>query len=57
MRLKEYSDLELNRKLIGLVGEERELVGRILHHLKEVEGRRVFARLGYSSLARSLKIS
>src|SRR5579885_382847 len=44
------SDQALLEKTRTLVREERELTTRILHHLREVERRRLFVDLGYPSL-------
>lgn len=44
------SDQALLEKTRVLVREERELTARILHHLREVERRRLFVDLGYPSL-------
>tara|TARA_B100001248_G_scaffold245670_1_gene215697 strand:+ start:3419 stop:4303 length:885 start_codon:yes stop_codon:yes gene_type:complete len=44
------SNQELNQKLIDLSRKERVLVNEILDHLKEVQKRRLYAKLAYSSL-------
>jgi len=50
VNLKNISDMELDRKLVNLAAQERELLTRVLHHLREVENRRLFSALGYKSL-------
>ena len=48
--LKKLSDQNLLLKINTLVKEERKLLLEILHYLREVERRKVFADLGYDSL-------
>lgn len=48
--LKQLKDEELLKKLKSLAAQERELTTVILHHLQEVEVRRLFAKRGFSSL-------
>lgn len=48
--LKNLSDQALMTKTETLVKEERELLTSILHHLREIERRRLFSVLGYKSL-------
>ncbi len=48
--LKKLSDHDLINKLKNLVGKERSVLTDILHHLKEVEVRKLHLALGYSSL-------
>src|SRR5271154_5269619 len=43
-------DQALIEKTRMLVKEEREITTRVLHHLREVERRRLFTELGYPSL-------
>lgn len=50
MNLKNLSDQELLANLKALAGQERELLTEILHHLREVEHRRLHSDLKYSSL-------
>jgi 5-methylcytosine-specific restriction endonuclease McrA len=50
MNLKHLSDEALLSQTKGSVSREREMTLLVLHHLKEVERRRLFATLGYSSL-------
>ena len=50
MNLKTLKDQELLEQTKKLVRNERELLTQILHHLKEVERRRLYSELGYSSL-------
>ncbi len=50
MRLKSLSDRELLARTQQLVQKERELLSEILQHLKEVERRKLYSDLGYSSL-------
>ena len=48
--LHSLSNQALLEKTRTLVKEERELTTRILHHLREVERRKLFSDLGYPSL-------
>src|SRR5579863_1786593 len=48
--LQNLSDHALLEKTRSLVKEEREITARILHHLREVERRKLFSDLGYPSL-------
>jgi hypothetical protein len=48
--LQNLSDQALLEKTRHLVKEEREITTRVLHHLREVEKRRLFSDLGYPSL-------
>lgn len=50
MNLKNIDDNTLILKVEALAKEERELLTKVLHHLKEIERRRLFAELGYRSL-------
>jgi len=50
MNLQKISDDALISKAESLVGEERETLAQILHHLKEIERRRLFSELGYKSI-------
>lgn len=50
MNLKHVSDEQLLRQTEALAREERELLTRVLHHLKEIETRRLFSALKYKSL-------
>jgi 5-methylcytosine-specific restriction endonuclease McrA len=50
MSPKLMSDEGLLSKTDALVREERELLTSILHHLREIERRRLFSALGYKSL-------
>ncbi len=50
MKLQSLSDRQLLQQTQQLVQNERELLGEILNHLKEVERRKLFSDLGYSSL-------
>lgn len=50
MNLKHLSDEALLSQTKNSVNREREMTLLVLHHLKEVERRRLFAGLGYSSL-------
>ncbi|PWU15627.1 MAG: hypothetical protein C5B49_11520 [Bdellovibrio sp.] len=49
-RLGSLSDSALLENTQTLVKQERELLTEILHHLKEIENRRLFSSLGYKSL-------
>jgi hypothetical protein len=50
MNLKNISDEVLLSQAKVYASREREMTVQVLHHLKEVERRRLFASLGYSSL-------
>lgn len=50
MNLKNLSDKDLLLKTENLVKKERELFSEILHHLHEIQRRRLYADLGYRSL-------
>lgn len=50
MRLQHLTDETLLAETESLARKERELLGAILHHLREIERRRLFSALGYSSL-------
>ena len=50
LNLKILSDNSLLESTRDLAAKEREITLSILHHLREVERRRLFAVLGYSSL-------
>ena len=50
MQLNNLRDQALHQQLKALAGQERELLTKILHHLKEVERRKLFSDFGCSSL-------
>ncbi|MCB9025305.1 MAG: HNH endonuclease [Bdellovibrionaceae bacterium] len=50
LNLKHLKDDELLTQTLNLVQKERHLLTQVLHHLKEVERRRLFSDLGYQSL-------
>lgn len=50
MNLKTINDATLIEKTEGLVRQERELLTSVLHHLREIDRRRLFSALGYKSL-------
>lgn len=50
MNLIDIGDSILISRLESLAKAERELLAKVLHHLREVERRRLFAELGYKSL-------
>jgi 5-methylcytosine-specific restriction endonuclease McrA len=50
MNLKSLSSKELLTNTKSLVAKEREVTSQILWHLREIEARRLFAELGFSSL-------
>lgn len=50
MNLKSLTDQSLLESTLQLVQRERELLSDILHHLREIERRRLFSQLGYKSL-------
>ncbi|MCB9025061.1 MAG: HNH endonuclease [Bdellovibrionaceae bacterium] len=50
INLKHLKDHELLTQTLKLVQKERQLLTQVLHHLKEVERRRLFSDLGYQSL-------
>ncbi|MBX9766475.1 MAG: hypothetical protein K2X47_04310, partial [Bdellovibrionales bacterium] len=50
MYLKSLKDEVLLANIKKLVAQEREILTSVLHHLREVERRRLFSSLGFSSL-------
>ena len=50
MNLNHLKDKDLLTQMRQLIQSERDLLVSILHHLREIERRRLFADLGYSSL-------
>jgi len=50
MNLRTLSDKNLLENLKNLVCREREITLQTLHHLREVERRRLYAKMAYSSL-------
>lgn len=50
MNLRQLSDQDLLSKTMSLAQRERELLTAVLHHLREIERRRLFSSLGYKSL-------
>lgn len=50
MNLRHLTDRVLLEKIDLLVQSERELLSEILHHLREVDRRKLFSSLRYSSL-------
>ncbi len=50
LSLKILSDQELIRNLKTLIAKEREILTDIIHHLKEVDARKIHLAQGYSSL-------
>lgn len=50
MNLKNVGDSALISRVEALAKEERELLTKVLHHLREIERRRLFSDLGYKSL-------
>lgn len=50
MNLKHLTDKVLLADIKVLVAHEREISLKVLHHLKEIERRRLFADMGYGSL-------
>ncbi len=50
MNLRNLSDQVLLEKTENLARRERELLSEVLHHLKEIERRRLFSQLGYKSI-------
>ena len=50
MNLKSLPDLELLSQTKSLATQERKIGIEVLHHLREIESRRLFASLGFSSL-------
>ena len=47
---QQFSDKELLANIIFLVRKEKELTLSVIEHLAEIQNRRLFADLGYSSL-------
>lgn len=50
MKLNHLKDAQLLSELKAMVQSERDLLVKILHHLREIERRRLFCDLGYRSL-------
>jgi hypothetical protein len=50
MNLKNLNDQTLIEKTESLVRQERELLTAVLHHLREVDRRRLYPQFGYKSL-------
>ncbi len=50
MNLKHLTDVTLDLDLLRLVRSERVVLAEILHHLREVENRRLYSAHGFSSL-------
>ena len=50
MNLNHLKDKDLLTQMRQLIQSERDLLVSVLHHLREIERRRLFADLGYSSL-------
>jgi hypothetical protein len=50
MNLKAINDTTLVERIESLVQEERELLTCVLHHLREIDRRRLFSSMGYKSL-------
>ncbi len=50
MNLSSLPDPNLIEKTENLVRQERELLTNVLHHLREIDRRRLFSSLGYRSL-------
>lgn len=50
MNLKSVADKDLITNMDSLVQTEREVLTKVLHHLREIEVRRLFSSLGYKSL-------
>lgn len=50
MNLKNLNDKILLQETLRLVRSERRITTEILHHLKEIERRRLFSDLGYKSM-------
>jgi 5-methylcytosine-specific restriction endonuclease McrA len=48
--LKFVHDDEISAELLALARKERELIGEILRYLREVESRKLYLKLGHSSL-------
>lgn len=48
--LQALADSELLSKIQSLAADERRITLELLHHLREMEARRLFAKMGYSSL-------
>lgn len=50
MNLKHLTDKQLLTDTKALANEERKVTAKILYHIKEIEVRKLFTELGYSSL-------
>ncbi len=48
--LRDLSNTELTEKLKSLIQKEREVLNQVLEHLEEMERRRLYLKLGFSSL-------
>lgn len=54
MNLKHISDKQLLKDTKSLVAQERKISTQLLHHLKEIEKRKLFSEIGYPSLFKYL---
>jgi Txe/YoeB family toxin of Txe-Axe toxin-antitoxin module len=52
MNLKYLTDKQLLKDTKQLSQDDRKLTSRILHHIKEIDSRKLYTELGYSSLFR-----
>lgn len=50
LNLVNLSDRDLIESIEETVGREREILIRVLEHLREIDRRRLYSSLGYSSL-------
>lgn len=50
MNLKHLTDKELHNDTKNLAAYERKVTAKLLHHLREIESRKLFCEYGYSSL-------
>jgi len=50
MQLRHLSDEALDQATLGLAKREREILTEVLHHLREIERRRLYSALKYQSL-------
>lgn len=50
MNLKHLTDKQLHNDTKNLAAYERKITAQLLHHLREIEARKLFSEYGYSSL-------
>mgnify|MGYP001047181980 CR=1 FL=1 len=50
MNLRHLTDIQILREIKILVQDERRLSVQILHHMREIDRRRLYSDIGYQSL-------